>query len=257
MLEHDVFLIPPEESLVNSDIYRIWRARYIQPEFGGRGVGGISQINVPVKIWIWKCTVIQWLNNSARPWCLLPLLFLRPRQPEFLSLLLGRESRRQQRKSAAILQRVVKTPSRSCVRMQTTKSLTQFISPFINPFMLCSVVLLCVFFFFLWNAQFYDDNMHQSIINGLHDNVLQTKKTWIINKRSEKQAFQGVAMSNQQSVGSMVKMCKLYKMIATWKHCWNWMKRGKSRVTNRSGYYGSSTHLMIFFNAIFVTFIES
>lgn len=205
MLEHDVFLIPPEESLVNSDIYRIWRARYIQPEFGGRGVGGISQINVPVKIWIWKCTVIQRLNNSARPWCLLPLLFLRPRQPEFLSLLLGRESRRQQRKSAAISQRVVKTPSR-----------------------------------------FYDDHMHQSIINGLHDNVLQTKKTWIINKRSEKQAFQGVAMSNQQSVGSMVKMCKLYKMIATWQHCWNWMKRGKSRVTNRSSYGGSSTHLVIF-----------
>lgn len=84
----------------------VGRFRYLQGLrsriHSGRKKGRSAQINVPVKIWIWKCTVIQGLNNSARPWCLLPLLFHRLRQPEFLSHFLGLESRRQQRKTAIL-----------------------------------------------------------------------------------------------------------------------------------------------------------
>lgn len=88
-------LIPQEESLVDLDIYGVRGRGCVQAEKGRS-----APINVPAKLWIWKCSVIQGLNNSARPWCLMPLLFHRPRQSKLPSQHLGLESNeRHQRRS--------------------------------------------------------------------------------------------------------------------------------------------------------------
>lgn len=55
-------------------------------------------------VWIWKCSVIQGLNNSAQPWCLMPLLFHRPRQSELPSQHLGLESNERHQRRRVFLQ---------------------------------------------------------------------------------------------------------------------------------------------------------